>query len=99
MPPAAGIGSGYDCRRGRLADDRGSPMTASLRYALAAALLAAAVAAVDQPAGAQGFPGRPVHLVVSYAPGGTGDIVARLISDRLAAALGQTVVVENRAGA
>jgi tripartite-type tricarboxylate transporter receptor subunit TctC len=74
-------------------------MTASLRYALAAALLAAAVAAVDQPAGAQGFPGRPVHLVVSYAPGGTGDIVARLISDRLAAALGQTVVVENRAGA
>jgi tripartite-type tricarboxylate transporter receptor subunit TctC len=74
-------------------------MTASLRYALAAALLAAAVAAVDQPAGAQGFPGRPVHLVVSYAAGGTGDIVARLISDRLAAALGQTVVVENRAGA
>ena len=47
---------------------------------------------------AQSFPSRTVHLVVSYAPGGTGDIVARLISDRLAAALGQNVVVENRAG-
>ena len=74
-------------------------MTTRLRYPLVAGLLAAAVAAVAQPAGAQGFPGRPVHLVVCYAPGGTGDIVARLISDRLAAALGQTVVVENRAGA
>jgi tripartite-type tricarboxylate transporter receptor subunit TctC len=40
-----------------------------------------------------------VHLIVSYAAGGTGDIVARLISDKLAAALGQNVVVENRAGA
>jgi hypothetical protein len=45
------------------------------------------------------LPTRPVHLVVAYAAGGTGDIVARLISDRLAAALGQSVVVENRAGA
>jgi len=64
---------------------------------LIAALVALAAAAV--PARAQTFPSRTVHLVVAYAPGGTGNYVARLLADRLAAALGQTVVVENRAGA
>jgi tripartite-type tricarboxylate transporter receptor subunit TctC len=63
------------------------------------AVLAAGVAAMAAPAQAQTFPSRTVHLIVSYAAGGTGDIVARLISDKLAAALGQNVVVENRAGA
>ena len=48
---------------------------------------------------AQGFPTRQIVLIVPYAPGGTGDIVARAISDKLGAALGQSVVVENRAGA
>jgi tripartite-type tricarboxylate transporter receptor subunit TctC len=56
-----------------------------------------AVAAL--PAPAQTFPNRTVHLIVAYAPGGTGDVVARIIADKLGAALGQTVVVENRAGA
>ena len=45
------------------------------------------------------FPSKPVHLIVAYAPGGTGDVVARIIAGKLGAALGQTVVVENRAGA
>jgi tripartite-type tricarboxylate transporter receptor subunit TctC len=51
------------------------------------------------PASSQTFPSRPITLVVAYAPGGTGDLVARLLSDKLAAALGHSVVVENRAGA
>src|ERR1700682_1365597 len=61
--------------------------------------LLAGFAAIAPPAAAQSYPSRTVHLVVAYAPGGTGDIVARLISDKLAAALGQSVVVENRPGA
>ena len=51
------------------------------------------------PASAQTFPSRTIHIVVAYAPGGTGDIVARLISVPLGEALGQNIVIENRAGA
>ena len=54
---------------------------------------------VALPASAQPFPSKPVHLIVAYAPGGTGDVVARMIAEKLGPALGQTVVVENRAGA
>jgi tripartite-type tricarboxylate transporter receptor subunit TctC len=61
-----------------------------------AALLAFAA---SLPAAAQTFPSKTVHLIVAYAPGGTGDVVARIIAERLGPALGQTVVVENRAGA
>jgi tripartite-type tricarboxylate transporter receptor subunit TctC len=43
--------------------------------------------------------GRPITLVVSYPPGGGADLMARTIAPRLEAALGQTVVVENKAGA
>src|SRR5215510_4417515 len=47
----------------------------------------------------QTYPSRTIQLIVAYAAGGTGDIVARSISDKLGASLGQSVVVENRAGA
>jgi tripartite-type tricarboxylate transporter receptor subunit TctC len=67
-----------------------------LRPALAAALINILPIL---PAAAQTFPAKPVHLVVAYAAGGTGDVVARIIAERLGPALGQTVVVENRAGA
>jgi tripartite-type tricarboxylate transporter receptor subunit TctC len=49
--------------------------------------------------GANAWPDRPIHMVVGYAAGGTTDVMARLIAERLAARLGQPVVVENRPGA
>jgi len=47
---------------------------------------------------AQGYPSRPVELQVPFAPGGTTDIVARVISEPLGKALGQSVIVINKAG-
>ncbi len=64
-----------------------------------AALCSLALSAPACDALAQAYPARPVRLIVSFAPGGSVDLVARLIGQKLAEAWGQQVVIDNRAGA
>ncbi|RAP63279.1 ABC transporter substrate-binding protein [Achromobacter sp. HZ01] len=63
------------------------------------ALCLLAMAGASQAQGAASYPDRPVKVVVPFPPGGATDIVGREISERLARAMGQPFVVENRSGA
>ena len=72
-------------------------MTLNRRTLTACCLAAIAVLAL--PAQAQDFPSKPIRMVVGYAAGGPTDVIARLVAQDLQLALGQTVVVENKAGA
>ena len=66
---------------------------------LIANLLCAVLGFAAVTAVAQTYPNRPIRLLVGYPPGGSVDASARILAERLGPALGQTVLVENRAGA
>ena len=69
------------------------------RRTLIAAATGAALALTGAAARAQSaYPTKPIRLIVPFAPGGTTDIVARVVSEKVGTALGQTMIVENKAG-
>lgn len=69
----------------------------STRRSALAAVLAATAGSL--PAAAQSWPTRPIRIVVTFPPGGSSDIVARILADAIGPKLGQRVVIDNRPGA
>ncbi|MGJ7489152.1 tripartite tricarboxylate transporter substrate binding protein [Variovorax sp. ZT4R33] len=76
-----------------------SLLRAGRRLALGGAVALAATAMWPSTAVAQSFPIKPIRIVVPFPPGGSTDLLARRIGEKLAAVWGQPVVVDNRAGA
>ncbi len=68
------------------------------RHVLTTAAVLAGLAVPGAAVWAQAFPNKPIRLQVPFAPGGTTDIIARVMSEPLGKALGQSVIVENKAG-
>jgi tripartite-type tricarboxylate transporter receptor subunit TctC len=69
-------------------------MTSALTRSLVAALCLLPAALLSQP-----YPAKPVRMIAPYPPGGTSDVVARLVAQKLSDALGKQVIVDNRGGA
>jgi tripartite-type tricarboxylate transporter receptor subunit TctC len=62
-------------------------------------LLAAAVLLAASDVSAQGYPNKPIHVIVGFAPGGVADLTCRVVAQKLSAQLGQQVLIENRPSA
>jgi len=66
---------------------------------VSAGLLVAGPAAAQTTVPAAGYPSKPIRLIVPFAPGGTNDILGRIVGEKLGERLGQSFVIDNRAGA
>ena len=73
--------------------------SSSLRTSVSLAAAAAALAFTAAAALAQNYPAKPIRLILGFPPGGSNDVVARIVAPRLSELLGTQVVVENRPGA
>ncbi len=62
-------------------------------------VMLAVLAGIAASLSAQGYPARPIRLLVPFGPGGVGDITARVVAQKIGPALGQQIVVDNRPGA
>src|SRR5262252_6292342 len=74
-------------------------MRTARRFLLAAAVMLAGLPPAPLPTAAQGYPTRPVNMVVPFPPGGNTDIMARALQNELGKALAQTVIITNKGGA
>ena len=71
--------------------------TTALRVMVVCAAVAIAPAAMGQ--GGATYPAKPIRIIIPFAPGGASDFVGRIIQPRLGELTGQSIVIENRAGA
>jgi len=79
--------------------NRRGALGAALATTLAASLPLSAIAQGAQQGGGGNWPSKPIRIIVPYPPGGSSDIIARSISQPLSEALGQSVIIDNKAGA
>jgi len=70
-------------------------MKTAIHFFVAAVLVAAGTPALQ----AQDYPAKPIRLIIPYTPGGTADMLARTMGQKMAASLGQQIIVDNRPGA